>query len=244
MKLPDKLAEKWKGLLSANSSCTDYFEDYLLAAVNTPLVLGLDNVDIIFQYPAIACDFFPLLRAWHERATSNQIWQKLRLVIGYSRADYIPIAKNQSPFNVGINIEIPELDQAQIQKFAQHLKLNWQGEQIAKFMSMVGGHPWLVKEAMSKIARRELTLERFLQIASTQEGLYSDHLLRQWSILRDNSELLQAMRQVVAANNPVRIDPDRAYKLRNMRLVKYSGDLVQPLCDLYRLYFRTHLGVY
>ncbi|MEH2198913.1 AAA-like domain-containing protein [Nostoc sp.] len=243
LNLPDKLAEKWEGLLSANSNCTDYFKQYLLPAISSPLVLGLDNVDVIFQYPAIARDFFPLLRAWHERATTNQIWQKLRLVIGYSRADYIPIDNNQSPFNVGKLIEIPELNQAQIQKLAQHLKLNWNTEKVAQLMVMVGGHPWLVKKALSKIAQRDLTLIELLQIAPTEEGLYRDHLLHHWLILQDNTELLQAMMQVVTINSPVRIDAEKSSKLRSMRLVKYIGNDVLPFCDLYRLYFRDRFGL-
>ncbi|WP_414566417.1 MULTISPECIES: AAA-like domain-containing protein [unclassified Anabaena] len=95
---------------------------------------------------------------------------------------------------------------------------------------------------MYKIAQRELTLEKFLHIAPTEEGLYGDHLLRYWSTLQDNPELLAAMQQVVSANVPVKIDPDKAYKLRSMRLVKYTGNSVQPLCDLYRLYFRDRLN--
>jgi hypothetical protein len=242
--LPSKLAENWaNNLLDDNSKCRNYFERYLLPAINSPFVLGLDNADVIFSYPSIARSFFPLLRAWFERAKISPIWQRLRLVIAYSKEEYIPIDRNQSPFNVGKPVEIPELNQAQVQNLAQHLKLNWSGEQVTQLMKMVGGHPWLVKKAMYEIGYRQLTLEKFLQIAPTKEGLYSDHLLRQWSILQDSPELLQAMRQVVAANMPVRIDPNIAYKLRNIRLVKYSRDAVEPLCDLYLLYFRNHLGV-
>ncbi|WP_193197253.1 AAA-like domain-containing protein [Nostoc sp. MG11] len=242
LNLPDKLAENWKSTASANIDCTNYCEEYLLPAINSPLVLGLDNVDVIFSYH-IARNFLPLLRAWHEKATTKPIWQKLRLVIAYSKEDNIPIDRNKSPLNVGKGIEIPELNQPQVQNLAQRLQLSWNGEQVVQLMAMVGGHPWLVKEALYKIARRELTLKELLKIAPTQEGLYSDHLLVQLSILQDNPELKQAMKQVVLTNRPVRIDADKASKLRNMRLVKFTGDDVLPLCDLYRLYFRDRLGV-
>lgn len=242
LNLPDKLVEKWKSTASANIDCTNYCEKYLLPAINSPVVLGLDNVDIMFSYH-IARNFLPLLRAWHEKATTKPIWQKLRLVIAYSKEDNIPIDRNKSPLNVGKGIEIPELNQPQVQNLAQRLQLSWNGEQVAQLMAMVGGHPWLVKEALYKIARRELTLKELLKIAPTQEGLYSDHLLVQLSILQDNPELKEAMKQVVITNSPVRIDADKASKLRNMRLVKYTGNDVLPLCDLYRLYFRERLGV-
>lgn len=242
LKIPDNLAENWKGTLSANKDCTNYFEQYLLPAINSPLVLGLDNVDVIFSHQ-IARDFLPLLRSWYEKGRNNTIWQKLRLIIAYSKEDFIPIDKHKSPFNVGKGTEIPELNQLQVQNLAQRLQLPWNGEEVDRLMAMVGGHPWLVKEALYKIARRELALEELLEIAPTEEGLYSDYLLCHWSILQDNPELLKAMKQVVATNGPVRIDAEKASKLRNMRLVKYTGNNVLPLCNLYRLYFCDRLGV-
>ncbi|MBE8987402.1 AAA-like domain-containing protein [Nostoc sp. LEGE 12450] len=241
--IPDNLAENWRDALGANSNCTNYFERYLLPAISSPLILGLDNVDVIFSHQKIACDFLPLLRAWYEKAKNKPIWQKLRLVIAYSKEDFIPIDTNRSPFNVGHLIEIQELNEVHIQKLAQHLKLYWNREQVAQLMAMVGGHPWLVKKALYKIAQRDLTLTELLQIAPTEEGLYGNHLFRHWLILQDNPELLQAMRQVVTVNGPVRIDAGKASKLRNMRLVKYAGNDVLPLCDLYRLYFRDRLRV-
>lgn len=241
--LPNNLAENWRDALGANSNCTNYFERYLLPAISSPLILGLDNLDVIFSHQKIACDFLPLLRAWYEKAKTKLIWQKLRLVIAYSKEDFIPIDTNKSPFNVGKLIEIRELNEVQILKLAQHLKLYWDRKQVAQLMAMVGGHPWLVKKALYKITQGDLTLADLLKIAPTEEGLYGDHLLRHWSILQDNPELLKVMRQVVTVNDPVRIDAGKASRLRNMGLVKYTGNDVLPLCNLYRLYFRDRLRV-
>lgn len=243
LNLPDKLSENWQGVLSANSKCTNYFERYLLPAINTPLVLGLDNFDVIFSHQEIAVNFLPLLRSWHEKAKLKPIWQKLRLLIAYSKEDYIPIDRNSSPLNVGKPIEIPELNQAQVQQLAQIHRINWNGEQFAKLMRMVGGHPFLILTALNTIAKGTLTLDELLQTAPTEGGLYGDHLFRHWQLLQEHPELREAMRQVVSSHDPVKIDSTQASKLRNMGLVKYIGNSVQPLFDLYRLYFRDHLGV-
>ncbi|MBH8562061.1 AAA-like domain-containing protein [Nostoc sp. CENA67] len=240
LNLPYSLTENWQGVLGANSKCTNYFEKYLLPAISSSLILGLDNVDVIFSHEKIAGDFLPLLRTWHENAKSKAIWKKLRLVIAYSKEEYI-LGKNKSPFNVGMAVEIPELNQGQVQNLVQHLKLGWNEQQVTQLMEMVGGHPWLVKKALYKIARREMTLKELLQIAPTDGGLYGDHLYHQLSILQQDSELLTAMKQVADANTPIKIDIRKASKLRNMRLVKYSGNCVTPLCDLYRQYFCDYL---
>ncbi|MBW4502168.1 MAG: AAA-like domain-containing protein [Scytonema hyalinum WJT4-NPBG1] len=243
LNLPEKLADYWKGVLGSKNKCTNYFQRYLLPEISSPLVLGLDEVDLIFQHQAIATDFFGLLRAWHERAKNDAIWKKLRLVIVHSKEVYIPLNMNQSPFNVGLAIELPELTLAQVQDLVQRHGLSWTGEQVEKLMEMVGGHPYLVRMALYKIARGEMTLEELLQIAPTEEGLYCEHLRRHLLNLEENQELLLAMRQVVAVNDPVRIDTGTAFKLRSMGLVKLKGNDVLPLCDLYRQYFRDRLRV-
>lgn len=243
LNLPDRVADYWKGVLGSKTKCTDYFQRYLLSEINNPLVLGLDEVDLIFQYPAIAIDFLGLLRTWHERSKNDEIWKKLRLVIVHSKDVYIPLNINHSPFNVGLPIELPELNKSQVQEFVGRHRLKWTTKQVEKLMAMVGGHPYLVRMALYRIARREMTLEQLLQIAPTEEGLYSEHLRRHLLNLEENPELLAAMKRVIAEKTPVRIDTREAFKLRSMGLVKMKGNDVLPLCNLYRQYFCDRLRI-
>jgi hypothetical protein len=93
-------------------------KDYLLPSINSPLTLCLDEVDTVFNHPDIASDFFGLLRAWHEAAKNSDLWKKLRLVVVHSTEVYIPMNINQSPFNVGLPIELPEFNAGQVQDLA------------------------------------------------------------------------------------------------------------------------------
>ncbi|MEM7773202.1 MAG: AAA-like domain-containing protein, partial [Cyanobacteria bacterium P01_A01_bin.37] len=63
--LPNRLADSWDEIFGGNSNSTRYFEKYLLPALNTPLVLAIDDTDAVFQYPELATDFLGLLRAWY-----------------------------------------------------------------------------------------------------------------------------------------------------------------------------------
>ena len=242
LNLDEKLTDYWKGILGSKNKCTNYFQRYLLSEITHPLALGLDEVDQIFQHPEIATDFFGLLRAWHERGKNEAGWQKLRLVIVHSKEVYIPLNINQSPFNVGLPIELPELNYVQVQDLVQRYGLNLSEEQLEQLMAMVGGHPYLVRVALHQIARGRMTLEKLLQMAPTEEGPYYDHLRRHLLNLEENAELVAAAKQVVAANSPVEIKTAEAFKLRSMGLVKFQGNAVMPLCDLYRQYFRNRLG--
>jgi hypothetical protein len=240
--LPDKLDEHWREQLAANRNCTNYLERYLLQAVQTPLILGLDNFDLIFGYESIARDFLPLVRSWHENArTKKNTWGKLRLVIAYSKENYIPIDRNKSPLNAGKAIRIPELSQQQLLRLVQHYRLNLSVDEVYKMMSMMGGHPYLINIALDQLANYELTLEELLINAATDAGIYGDYLSEYLSNLKENPQTAEAMKQVVTSKIPVRIETEIASKLRDMGLIKFKGNNVIPLFHLYRIYFSEHL---
>lgn len=236
--LEDNLDQQWQGVLGSKNKCTKYFQRYLLTAKEPPLVLGLDEVDLVFQYPKIATDFFGLLRAWHEKAKNEEIWKKLRLVIVHSKDVYIPLNINQSPFNVGLPIELPELTLAQIAELVQRHQLSWQSVQIEQLLHLTGGHPYLVRQALYQISRGRLDWESLLKVAATEEGIYGDHLRRQFGNLREDPELLQAYKDLVSIAVPLQLDSQVAFKLRSIGLVKFVGNQVIPMCDLYYQYFR------
>ncbi|MEP0873563.1 AAA-like domain-containing protein [Trichocoleus desertorum AS-A10] len=243
LNLDDRLSELWKGVLGSKNKCTNYFQRYLFATLNEPLTLGLDEVDQVFQHLEVAQDFFGLLRFWHEKSKNDATWQKFRLAIAHSREVYIPLNINQSPFNVGLPIELPELNQTQVSDLVQRHGLGWSSSEIDQLRSMVDGHPYLVRRALYEIAKGNLTLEKFLAIAPTEEGIYSDHLRRHLENLRNDPQLEAAMKQVVMAEGPVRIESSLGFKLHSMGLVERQGNDVLPLCNLYQIYFRDRLGV-
>ncbi|MUG92675.1 trypsin-like serine protease [Scytonema sp. UIC 10036] len=243
LNVEERINKYWQSSLPPKIKCTNYFQKYLLQENQTPLVLALDDVDLLFPYKSIAHEFFSMLRSWHEDAKSYPIWQKLRLLLAYSKEDFVPLHNHQSPFNVGIAIQLSELTLIQVQNLAQRYQLDWSERQVNRFMAMVDGHPYLVRLGLDRIGRKELTLEQFLKIAPTEEGLYCNHLLSHLSRLKENSELEAAIRQVVSDHSPVNLDSTEASKLVNMGLVKRKANGVVPFCELYRLYFSARLRV-
>ena len=242
LELPDKLTDHWQGVVGSKSKCTNYLQRYLLSEITSQLALGLDEVDQVFQHPQIATDFFGLLRTWHEKGKNQAVWKKLRLVIVHSKEVYIPLNFNQSPFNVGLPIELPQLNQAQVQELAQRHGLDWVGEHVEQLMAMVGGHPYLVRVALYQIASGRMTLAKLLQVAPTEEGPYCDHLRRHLLSLEENADLVAAIKKVIVANSLVEIKTAEAFRLRSMGLVKFQGNAIMPLCELYKQYFRSRLS--
>ncbi len=242
LKLPSQLNDYWDEDRGSIVNCTTYFEEHLLEQINSPLVLALDEVDRVFQSSEIAQGFFPMLRSWHEEAKTIDIWEDLRLVVVHSTEDYGPLDINQSPFNVGLPIELTEFTNEQIEDLARRHKLDWNDAEVQQLMVLMGGHPHLVQLALYKLARQDFTLKKLLQDAPTDAGIYEDHLRQRLGTLKENPELAAALKQVVSATEPVRLETMQAYKLYSMGLIKRIGDRVTPRCQLYQQYFRERLS--
>jgi AAA-like domain len=238
-----KVEEYWDDIFGANDNSTDYFKKYLLENVAQPLVLAIDNFDRVFDYPDIETDFCGMLRGWHEMAKINNLWNNLRLVIVYSQESYANVRDiNQSPFNVGLPIELDEFTVNQVQSLVKLHGLDWLEQEIGQLMSSVGGHPYLVRTALYHIASGDVTLEDFLKKAATEAGFYSSYLAGHLSSLEKYPELGVAMKAVVMSDVPVRLKSEEAFKLTSMGLVVRLDNDVQPRCALYRKYFRDRLG--
>jgi class 3 adenylate cyclase len=240
LRLPNKLDEYWDDIFGSKDNCTAYFEEYLLPQSDSPLTLGLDEVDCVFQQRELAADFFGLLRAWHEEAKNRDIWKKLRLVVVHSTEVYVPMDINQSPFNVGLPIELLEFTPQQVRDLAKLHGLDWHSE-VERLMAVVGGHPYLIRLALYHIARQDLTLDELLETAPTEAGLYGDHLRRHLWNLQQQPELERSMRSVILETHSVRLDSSLAFKLHSMGLVTLKGNEVVPRIQLYQQYFGDRL---
>jgi 8-oxo-dGTP pyrophosphatase MutT (NUDIX family) len=244
LRLPHQVDEYWSDTYGSKDNCTAYFEDCLLSEIDAPLVLGLDEVDRVFQYPKVADDFFGLLRAWYEEAGyggDSGLWEKLRLVVVHSTEVYIPLDVNQSPFNVGLPIELTEFSADQVQDLAQRHGLNWRSAQVEQLMRVVGGHPYLVRLALYHLSQQQLTLAQLLATAPTEAGIYGDHLRRHLWNLQQHPELTTAFSRVAIASEPVELESLLAFKLHSMGLVQMQGNEVTPRFELYRQYFGERL---
>lgn len=220
-------------------SCTTYVQAHLLGHLDQGLLLALDDVDWLFEFPEIAQGFFTLLRSWHEDAKNLDVWQHLRLLVAHSTEAYIPLSVHQSPFNVGLPIRLSDLTRSQIETLVRCYRLDLTAIEINQLMALVGGHPYLIQLALYHLHRDAIPFDTLLTTAPTQGGIYSPHLRRYWQTLNNHPPLLDALQQVIAAEPAAaRLDPILTYKLESMGLVHLKGNQVQVSCDLYRDYFR------
>lgn len=240
--LPTDLERYWnKPNRTLKDCCFVYFEEGILSSLDQPLAIGLDEVDLIFQYPEVASEFFGMLRAWHEEGKTSDLWTLFRLVLVHSTEVYIPLNIHQSPFNVGLSVELPEFTPDQVADLVKRHGLPLTQKDRFSITDLIGGHPYLVRVALYLLARKKIALATFLETAATDGGPYSDHLGRHLWNLQQHPDLARAMKRVAASDHPVRLTPVEAFQLESMGLVTLNRNETIPRCQLYRLYFKDRL---
>lgn len=241
-----KLSQYWDEDIGSKQSCTIYFKEYLLQSIDRPIVIALDEVHNIFEYPTLAKDFLPLLRTWHEEAAYQEDWRTVSWIVAHSTESYVPLNLNHSPFNVGLPVQLSGFTLAQVQDLAQRHNLAAIGiprEALQGLVDLTSGHPSLIRLALYWLCHRDLSLEKLLQDAATQSGIYRNHLRWYWNLLKQQPTLWEAFSKVIVAADVVPLEANIAYRLESLGLVKLQGNKAMPSCELYRQYFRSQLSI-
>lgn len=241
LKLAPNMEEYWIEYESVKMRCSTYIEEYILTEIDKPIVLALDEADRLFAYKSVSDDFFGLLRYWHEQAKISPIWEKLKLIVVHSTEPYLGVSNiNQSPFyNVGYEAKLVEFNKTDISHLATQHDLRLNDNDIAKLISLLGGHPYLIRRALYELANSKMTLDELLETAPTNEGIFGDHLRRNLLNLGINPELAHAMSEIAKQNYYK--DAFICYRLQAAGLIKGEFPDVRPRCELYTRYFQNRL---
>jgi hypothetical protein len=215
-----KIEEAWQGSLGAQNKLTYFIEDYILPAFEGPIILAIDEADCLLQTDFYQ-DFFGI-------------------VMVISTEPYLLIDDvNQSPFNVGLKLELVDFNETQVQDLNQQHGSPVAERNFPQFMTLLNGHPYLTRKTLYTLIIEHITWAELIRVAATDQGAFSDHLRRHYWGLQDKPKLRDALRQIIRDN----CCPDKMSLFRLLRagLIKGSGDDYTCRCDLYRQYFEDKL---
>lgn len=239
LELENRVAEYWDSPLGNSQRCTRYMSRHLLKVLGTPLVLAMDEVEVVFD-TKFRSDFFGMLRSWHNNRAATPIWKQVDLVLVTSTEPYQLIEDlNQSPFNVGQVIELVDFDANQVTDLNQRHGSPLKGAQLQQLMALLAGHPYLVRRALYLVASGQMTATELFAQATADRGPFGDHLRYHLFRMNDKPELVQGLLEAIRQQ---RCRDERIFfRLRGAGLVRREGQMVLPRCQLYAEYFREHL---
>lgn len=253
--LKPALDDYWSELTGSKLSCSSYLQSHILAAQETPVLLVINELNLIFDHPEVSRDFLPLLRSWHEEAKHAKVMQLLRQVLIYSTEVYVQLDLNLSPFNVGLPIHLTPFNAEQVAALSQVYGFNWQANKtlnspVNKLMSNLGGHPYLVQLVLYELATRDAfieapseAVETLLSSAGDMGGLLSEFLQQLLADLIDNESASQAFKTLIKnpeeANKANQFD---LYQLERLGVIRLERGKARPVCKLFNDYLMQHLA--
>lgn len=228
----------WDENLDPIRACTDFMEYVVFKSLTAPLVLALDEVDLMLGSP-LCSEYFGMLRSWHNLRWKNG-WKSLDLLMVISTEPYMLINKaSQSPFNVSPPIVLSEFTEGHVSRLNLLHGSPLTNTQLAKLLEWFGGQPYLTRLALYEVAVNGVSFEDVIEKSCEDNSPFADHLWRYLEHLMTYPELKEAMVQVIT-NGTCSFEKS-AYRLRSAGLVRIDGKLITVRNKLYEHYFRSHL---
>jgi hypothetical protein len=243
LELENQVETYWQKPMGPSQRCGQYMSGHLLRRLEVPLVLGLDEVETLFEVP-FGTDFFGMLRSWHNNRAlpTTPVWKKLGIVLVTSTEPFLFIKNlTQSPFNVGQTVELGDFAVEQVMELNKRHGSPLAPPHEQELFSLLGGHPYLVRKALYLVASGSLRVADLFTQAAEDRGPFGDHLRHLLFRLGSQPQLKAGLREVLHRN----ACPDESVfiRLRSAGLVRQEGTSVLPRCELYRRYFRERLHV-
>jgi hypothetical protein len=231
---PKLLEETWQG--TPQDNLTYLMEDHILLNGDEQIILGLDEADRLINRP-LGKDFFAMLRAWHNARAGSEVWNRLNLLTVISTEPYMLIQDvTQSPFNVGLQIELHDFTPDQVADLNQRHGGPVPARQVPELYGLLGGHPYLTRRALYVMVTEKMSWKEFANTATSDFGPFNDHLRYFHWRLKDDAALRQALRAVIRQDHCP--DEFAIFRLLRAGLIVASGDTCRCRCDLYRDYFK------
>ena len=239
-------ANYWDSEAAPNQNLEFFLRD-LLDAEETPLIWFMDETDKIFAAP-FASDFFALVRSWHNdrSAEPDGPMGKLSMVIAYATEAHLFIRDlNQSPFNVGVNVNLDDFSLEQTlhlnERYGNPVRTRFDMERLH---SLLMGQPYLTRRALDSLAREQYGFDTLMHEAARDDGPFGDHLQRILLGVTSLENVTEFVRVTLKGDVNVRENRDAFHRLQAAGILRLSNDArIAFRCELYRIYLMAQLGV-
>lgn len=234
-----------------DDSIAVFLEKNLLSNIERPLLLILERFDRVFESEEIANELSKLIRSFHSTKplsyVGGNLWNNLRIVIVHSTESYPTFDINSSPLvGVGKTIYLKDFSFDQVKDFCKKISdRDWSEGDIKRLMSVVGGHPRLLKLAIDYLDNSDgnQNINTIIENLHEQDGPYYGHLREmEWHLDR-KPELKSSFTQILWSGKieSKKVGSLNRYWLNRSGLVRETDKFLTVRYDLYRRYFEKYM---
>lgn len=209
--------------------------EHALTQVGSPIVLAMDEVDVIQTKP-FANDFFGLVRRWHNLHAQSPLWARLTIILVISTEPYLLIDRvGESPFNVGTKILMRDFSLSEVEELNGRYQSPVAPADVDQLYALLNGHPYLTRVALYTMVTGKQPWAELEKDATGEDGPFGQHLKWQYRLVSADERLRATLREVIETGRPG--NEAVAERLKKAGLIVSDGDNYACRCDLYRRYF-------
>lgn len=207
------LAELTSGLGPIQQKLKRHMGRHVLPMCAGRLIFAVDRADVAHR-ASFLDTFVGMFRAWGQN--SDELWCRLRLILAMSRTQTeIHRDDKGSPLNTSIWVQLMDFTTEQIAIIAEKYGLRLTDREISSLVDFIGGHPYLVKLVLHRVAMQRCSLGDILNEPNQRLNTFENYLEYYRSRLRNAPELRQTIRRLAKAPTPM---PDLGVFLPLQRL--------------------------
>jgi hypothetical protein len=230
----------WNEEIEYDENISRFFENFVSEHNEIPILLCFDEVDRVFKTP-IKSGFFASIRSFYNSGAIDPVWENVRwLLVTSSEPRFFIEDLSQSPFNIGMQIELSTFTSEEVATFAHRHALTLSTKELDEIMLYVGGHPYLTHLLIYHLVHNSESRAKLFDPHTAGGGIFRDHLHRYLIQFQQEEKLAEAMRSII--NGESCKDIKLVDRLESAGLVRWDKDQkIIPLCRLYAEFFEKEL---
>ncbi len=141
--------QKHQTILSPVQCLSLFIEKVLLAKIQQPIVIFVDEIDKVLSQDFSLDDFFALIRFFQNQRVDNPIFQRLTFaLLGVATPGDLIENKTQTPFNIGEAIELHGFKFDEVEPLIKGLREKCDRPQVimTEILDWTGGQPFLTQK--------------------------------------------------------------------------------------------------
>ncbi|MBX2796370.1 MAG: AAA-like domain-containing protein [Myxococcales bacterium] len=209
-----QVSEVWDRRGDPRRRLLRFLEHSALPRVSGCLVIALDRADQLAD--GAGAGLYAWLRSVASRPGAP--WDQLRLLLAISTEPALLVTDpGASPFNLAPPVRVGDLEPVSVAWLAERHDGGWSVEELDALRAWVGGHPFLVRRALARVADGSAKADVLRQTEP-----YADVLRSRLGLLRARPDLLELTRSMLAGPLATS-DPLRAHELERVGVARIEG---------------------